>query len=234
MSVLKFVTLPGNNLCSCCSFLPQGGAKPVVRIILNLNSLPMFGWVSFHMLSNKAISLCPLLLQAKQQQLHRSRLGQDGRAVAEGKGSRGQKEISEDDATTVTQPYDREHTHVNHWRRHTPAGWNGPIGDKGGRCCTPPHTQLCPFVLLLHPDNPLPFLSPSAPSSPWLFMFSPSPHDIVAAVFTLVSPSPYLVFPSTHQMFHNLTSSHLMLWLHSILYSQNNTVYIIQNVSRMT
>lgn len=141
MSVLKFVTLPGNNLCSCCSFLPQGGAKPVVRIILNLNSLPMFGWVSFHMLSNKAISLCPLLLQAKQQQLHRSRLGQDGRAVAEGKGSRGQKEISEDDATTVTQPYDREHTHVNHWRRHTPAGWNGPIGDKGGRCCTPPPTH---------------------------------------------------------------------------------------------
>lgn len=82
----------------------------------------MFGWVSFYMLSNKHISLCPLSLQAKQQQLLRGGLGQDGRAVAEGKGSRGQKEISENDATTITQPYDREHTHVNRWRRHTPAG----------------------------------------------------------------------------------------------------------------
>lgn len=167
MSVLKYVTskqttTTSNNLCLCCSLLPLGGAKPAVRIIWILNSLPMFSWVSFHMLSNKHISLCPLSLQAKQQQLLRGGLGQDGRAVAEGKGSRGPKESSEDDAATVTQPYDREHTNVNRRRRHAPAGWNGPIGDKGGRCCTPPHTQLCPFVLLLHPDNPLPFLSPTS------------------------------------------------------------------------
>ena len=89
-------------------------------------------------------SLSPPSPQAQRQQRLCSGLGQDGGAVAERERGGGAEESTEDDATTVSQPDDREHPHVDRRRRHAPAGRNGPIGHAGGRRHTPP-TQLHPL-----------------------------------------------------------------------------------------
>lgn len=98
---------------------------------------------------NPDIPLSLFPLQAEQQRLLLgSRLGQDGRTVAEGERSRGQEEDPEDDAAAFTQPHDREHAHVARRRCHAPAGRNGPIGHRGGRCCTPSPPLLHPLYCL--------------------------------------------------------------------------------------
>ena len=90
--------------------------------------------------------------QAKRKQRLRRGLGQDGGAVAEGERGRGAEENPEDDTAAVTQPHDREHTHVHRRRRHTSAGWNGPIGHGGGRRYTPltwVHPLYCGFFWII-------------------------------------------------------------------------------------
>lgn len=109
------------------------------------------------------LPLSPPSPQAQRQQRLRSGLGQDGGAVAERERGGGAEESTEDDATTVSQPHDREHPHVDRRRRHAPPGRNGPIGHAGGRRHTPP-TQLHPLYCfsiwitlhLLSPPHPTP------------------------------------------------------------------------------
>lgn len=102
-------------------------------------------------------------------------------------------------------------------------------------------------VLLLHLDNPPPSVSPPTPPHPTHQPF----HTVDAIVGALSifftswycgcslsvcyhgsSPLPSCL-PIPSQMFHLLTCSQLV-WLLSILYSQNNTVYVMQKHRTMT
>lgn len=82
--------------------------------------------------------------QTQRQQLFCCGLGQDGRAVAEGEGSRGTQENAEDDPAAITQSHDREHAHVHRWRRDATTGRNGPIGPRRGDVLGPPPTLAHP------------------------------------------------------------------------------------------
>lgn len=102
--------------------------------------------VILHIIQRTDSAAAAAAAKGQWQQRLRSGLGQDGGAMAEGERSGGSEENTEDDATTVTQPHDREHAHVDRRRRHTPAGRNGPIGHVGGVATPPP-----PFPSRLHP-----------------------------------------------------------------------------------
>lgn len=65
---------------------------------------------------------------AKVQQPCSYRLGQDGRAVATGKGGRTTETETAADPKTLSQPHDREHPHVHCWRCDPTPGRDGSIG----------------------------------------------------------------------------------------------------------
>lgn len=210
----------GHNVAVHLRIPPLGGAKPTVCLSIRLSSL------------TKTPPLSSSSLQAQRQQCLCCGLGQDGGAVVERERSRGEEESPEDDTEAVTQPHDWKYTHVDCWRRHTPARWNGPIGHAGGHRFPPTPTTLY-LLSLPQPINSFSQLTPL--SCLFIHTFSSPPAVYQPGVTVHLSSFPPSFRPPVYlsQTFHLLTSSQL-LWLRSILYSQNSTVYVMQKVSTMT
>lgn len=218
--IFSCTSAAGHNVAVHLRIPPLGGAKPTVCLSIRLSSL------------TKTPPLSSSSLQAQRQQCLCCGLGQDGGAVVERERSRGEEESPEDDTEAVTQPHDWKYTHVDCWRRHTPARWNGPIGHAGGHRFPPTPTTLY-LLSLPQPINSFSQLTPL--SCLFIHTFSSPPAVYQPGVTVHLSSFPPSFRPPVYlsQTFHLLTSSQL-LWLRSILYSQNSTVYVMQKVSTMT